>query len=324
MVVFMTVFSSILSRPGPYRPEPSGCARHVHHPVERDARLDRGVGALEPGLVRRVARAQREQRGQVPAGRAPADRDEGRVAAVVGDVLLDPRHRTLGVDDVVGPRRLGAQAVIDGDAHPAAGHQLEHHGLSLFALVADDPRSPVYVHHHRSGRSVWWPQFRAVHVEAVPALPVAGVVDVVDDVDRPRLERDGAGDAPPFAPRRIGREVRHGEGFRSDLVERAGDDVGRPDAGHPEAEEAEPRHDGEPEAEPAGPTVQGAEADEQGRGDHLPDDVLEGELSGDPAQGEREDGEGLPSDRAVGHEHGDGADESHGEEGVRHGSHHRR
>ena len=323
MVVFMTLLLQHLEQARAVQARTVRVARHVHHPVEGHAGLDRGVGVLEPGLVRRVAGAEREQRAQVPAGRAPADRDERGVAAVLGDVLLDPRHRPLGVDDVVGPGRLGAQAVVDGDAHPTAGHQLVHHGLALLALVADDPRAAVYVHHDRGGRGVAGLQLRAVDVEAVPAQPVAGVVDVVDDVDRPRLERDGAGDPPPFAPRRIDRVVGHGEGLRADLVERAGDDGGRPYAGHPEAEEAEPLDDGEREPEVARPSVESPEFDEQGRGDHLPDDVLECELSCYPGEREREDGERLPPDGPVGHEHGDGADEGDGEEGVRHGFHSR-
>ena len=119
------------------------------------------------------------------------------------------------------------------------------------------------------------------------------------------------------------RAVRHGEGLRADLVERAGDDGGRPDAGHPEAEEAEPLDDRERQPEVARPSVESPEMDEQGGGDHLPDDVLECELSCYPGEREREDGERLPPDGPVGHDHGDGADEGDGEEGVRHGVHHR-
>ena len=59
-------------------------------------------------------------------------------------------------------------------------------------------------------------------------------------------------------------------------------------------------------------------ADEEGGGDHLPDDVLERQLAGDPRQGEAEHGEGLPPDGAVGQHDGDGPDEGDDQEGVRH------
>src|SRR5439155_15490402 len=88
--------------------------------VDRNGRYHRGVGFLEARLPLWVVWGQRGQRAQVSARRAAGDRDELRVTAVVGDVLLDPGQRALDVDDVVGPGVSGTDAVVDRHAHPAA------------------------------------------------------------------------------------------------------------------------------------------------------------------------------------------------------------
>ena len=74
-----------------------------------------------------------------------------------------------------------------------------------------------------------------------------------------------------------------GKAPAADLVEGGGRDAGGPAAGDAEPDEPDPADDGHGEAEPAGPVVERAEPDEEGGGDHLPDDVLEGQLAGDPA-----------------------------------------
>ena len=71
--------------------------------VDRHRRNHRGVGVLEPGLVLRIVGGQCGQSAKVAARRAAGDRDEVGVAAVFGDVLLDPGQRALDVDDVVRP-----------------------------------------------------------------------------------------------------------------------------------------------------------------------------------------------------------------------------
>ena len=81
--------------------------------VERHGRLYLGVGIFESwlGTVDRFRR-QRRQRRQMAAGRTTGNGDEVGVAAVLGDVRLDPREGALYVDDVIGPgvarRRAGS------------------------------------------------------------------------------------------------------------------------------------------------------------------------------------------------------------------------
>ena len=95
---------------------------------------------------------------------------------------------------------------------------------------------------------------------------------------------------------------------------------GGPAARDAQPEKAHPVDDRHRQAEPTGPPLEGAERDEQSGRDHLPHDVLEGQLAGDPAGREAQDGEGLPPDRAVGQRHRDGPDEGDDQEGVGHPS----
>ena len=55
-----------------------GVARHVEDPVERDARVDGGVGVLEARLPLGVPRRERRERGEVPTGGVARDREEPR------------------------------------------------------------------------------------------------------------------------------------------------------------------------------------------------------------------------------------------------------
>ena len=103
-----------------------GRAGEVVDAVERDRRLHAGVGVLEARLVLRVAGRERRQRGQVAAGGAAGDREVVGVAAVVGDVVLDPGDGALDVDDVRGPRVARGEAVVDRHADPALGGHLVH------------------------------------------------------------------------------------------------------------------------------------------------------------------------------------------------------
>ena len=174
----------------------------------------------------------------------------------------------------------------------------------------------MHVHHDRRGGGRC--QAGAVDVQAVPLQAVACVVEVARRIDGARLEREGPSDPPPPAPGRRCGLVGHGESRAADLVERAGDDVLGLAAGHAEPEQADPADDGERQAQPARPTVQGAEGDEDRRGHHLPDDVLEGQLPRDPPQREAEHADRFPPDRAVGNDHGGQSHQRHREEGVRH------
>ena len=227
-----------LEQAGPEDRRALGVAGQIHDPVERDARLHRRVGVLEARLEVRVTRAEREQRAEVSAGRAAAHRHEGRVAVVLADVRLHPRHRALGVDDVIRPGRLRAQPVVDGDADPAPGDQLEHHRLALFALLADHPGAAVDVDH--DGRLPRRRQAGLVDVEPVALVAVAPVVDVARDAHGARAEGDGPGDPPPAAPRRRRGLDGYGEGGGAHLGQRGRGHHGGPAPGEAQARPGPP------------------------------------------------------------------------------------
>ena len=117
--------------------------------VDRHRGHHRGVGVLEAGLVLRVVGCQRGQRAQMPARRTAGDRDEVGVAAVFGDVLLDPGQRTLDVDDVVRPGVPRADPVADRHAHPAAFGHVAHQRIGLRPSHADRPRPAGHLQQHR-------------------------------------------------------------------------------------------------------------------------------------------------------------------------------
>ena len=94
--------------------------------------------------------------------------------------------------------------------------------------------------------------------------------------------------------------------------------LGRPTPGDTQPDQSDPDRHGDGQPEPAGPVRERSGPNEEAGGHELPEDVLEGQLAGDPAAGEAEDGEGLPTDGAVGERDGDGSDERHGQKGVRH------
>ena len=227
----------------------------------------------------------------------------------------------LDVDDVVGPGGLRAESVVDGHADPAPRHQLVHHRLALLALFADDPSAPVDVHHHRRVRRR--DETGTVDVEAVLLAPVPPVVDVAGDLDGAGFHGDGPGDPPPPAPCRCGRLGGDRKGVAAHFRQGGRGDVGGPQAGDAQADEADPtgHRDGQPE--PPGPTVQGTELDEDGRGDHLPDDVLERELARPAGEGETDDGQGLTADGPIGERDGDGPDNGDGQDRRTAPLHHR-
>ena len=142
--------------------------------VDRNRCDDRCVGVLETGLVLRVIGRQRGQRGQMPACRAAGDRHEVGVAAVFGDVFLDPGQRALDVDDVVGPGVHGAHPVADGDADPSAFGHPAHQRIGLRTTHADRPRAARHLQQHR-GFAV------TREVAAAPDVGEVGAVRAVPD-----------------------------------------------------------------------------------------------------------------------------------------------
>ena len=136
-----------------------------------------------------------------------------------------------------------------------------------------------------TGRLLGRGQAGAVDVEAVARDAVAPVVDVAG---RPRTARDLNGMARVTRHQRphVGAVGSVGTGkasLRTSSRAAAVTPAARRPA-MPSPSEADPVDDGDGQPEPAGPAVEGAERDEEGGGDHLPDDVLEGQLAGDPGR----------------------------------------
>ena len=104
------------------------------------------------------------------------------------------------------------------------------------------------------------------------------------------------GQAPPTAPGRGGRLVGDGEGVRRRTSSRAAATTsGGPVAEMPSPTEAGPAGRDQGQGEVAGPVANAPAADEEGGGDGLPDDVLEGQLAGEPAGEKAEDGAAAPA-----------------------------
>ena len=133
---------------------------------------------------------------EVTARGAAGDDHVVGVAAVLGDVGAHPRQRALAVEDLRGPGGTGGEAVVRGDAHPAARRELVHERQALLVLVADHPRAAVDLQQDGCARS------RVgvlVHVEPVPASGVfVEVADAADALHAPPLEREREQHAPPL------------------------------------------------------------------------------------------------------------------------------
>ena len=129
------------------------------------------------------------------AGRAAGDRNEGRIPAVLGDVLAHPGQRALGIDDVRRPSGGRTQAVVDGGHHPAALRKVADQRQCFLVLFAKHPRAAVNVQQHRAS---WHDRpGRPDDVEMIEdaVLAVGDVVDRRDaaalEVQRPRPFADG-------------------------------------------------------------------------------------------------------------------------------------
>ena len=117
--------------------------------IERYARPDR---CRLPRALRVIVIVGGEggQRGEVPASRAAGDGDEVGITAVLRDVVADPSQRRSDVDQLVGPRCVPADAVVDADAHPSTGGHVGHQRPRLEAAIAGDPSATMDLHQHRA------------------------------------------------------------------------------------------------------------------------------------------------------------------------------
>ena len=160
----------------------------VEHPVERHHRANLGINVLEAGLELGPVGGEADHRREVPAGRTAGHDDIPGIAAVFGDVLSHPFQRQFAVDEVVGPRRLGGEPIVDRDADPAPIGEVIHERPALLFLAADHPAAAVDLEEHGRRR----PDIVAApDVEAVPAQPVVDVLQVTRPELQPPEVQDG-------------------------------------------------------------------------------------------------------------------------------------
>ncbi len=249
-------------------------------------------------------------------GRSTRHGDEVRVSAVLGDVLMDPHQGPLAVDDVLGPRGPWAQSIVDGDAHPAALDELVHQGDALLFLVPDHPGATMDVHEDRAPLGVPTPALEDVELVAVVA--VAPVVDVLDPPDRTPPKGYGDGQAPPVVPRRRQVDARGRNRIPGGPVERRGDQIPGLMADDGQAGQATPRDHRDGQTEPSRPGGKGPGPGKDGGKGGLDHDHLDRKLTGDPPEGEADDGQRLPSEREIGVDRERGTDQADGHEDPRH------
>ena len=93
-------------------------------------------------MCREIARIQREQRREIRPGRVPDDEELFGVAAMLGDVALDPRDGHRDVLDVSGMHHARRQTMIHDDGHvPRRGKSLADKRLAR--LVSRAQRAAV-------------------------------------------------------------------------------------------------------------------------------------------------------------------------------------
>ena len=123
------------------------------------------------------------------AGRTAGHEHEIGVAAVGGDVALDPGKRQLAVDDVLRPLRLRAQRVVGRHANVASLGKMLEHRQALLAFVPHHPGATVEVEQHRGGGRP--PGSRLpIDVEAMSGYAIVGIRDVTDSLDALRSAGD--------------------------------------------------------------------------------------------------------------------------------------
>ena len=78
-----------------------------------------------------------------PPAEPPVTTTKSGSAPDLGRVLLHPGERALHVDQMIGERGRRAQAIVGGDADPAAPCQVVHERQRLLILLADRPAAAV-------------------------------------------------------------------------------------------------------------------------------------------------------------------------------------
>src|SRR4029450_9812944 len=116
-----------------------------------------------------LIRGERDQGGEVAAGRAAGHHDEIWIDAVGGSLLTDPAQGVLEVDEWIGKRRARAEPVVRAHADPALRGEMLHEGQALLVLAAHHPAAAVDLEQRgTAGGAV----AMAIHVEA-EAMPRA-------------------------------------------------------------------------------------------------------------------------------------------------------
>ena len=172
---------------------------------------------------------------------------------------------------------------------PWARGQVVHQGEPLGLAGADHPAAAVHVEEDRAwlrGRSA-----RPVEVQAQVHRGRAPVADAADALDAGLADRERHEDLRPIEPRREPRAQRGVDAFEvvgaQALDQRAVHGAAGLETAQGVEDERRPRGQRDAEPEAPRPGVEGAEGDEDRRRDALPEDVVQRQLAGEPAQEER-------------------------------------
>ena len=255
--------------------------------VERHHRAHRRVEVLETRLELGPIRGETDHCGQVATGRAARHHDVCRIAAILADVLADPLQRQLAVNEVIRPRRLGRQSVVDRHTNPAAVREVMHQRPALLFLAPDHPSAAVDLQQYRRRRTRVRP---TPNIQTVPAKPVIHVLNVPDPLDRPWPLRAWSGEHPrPPDPRTLRRP------FRSDRLAPPRPELGRertleraigPVRRHERHDEAGPRQSDHRKPSPARPAPERAARNEHNRDGQLQQQVPQCEFARQPRREE--------------------------------------
>ena len=181
-----------------------GAVHPVVAAVDADHRVHGGVGPLgQVPLHVGITGSQSGQRSEVPTRRRARDRDEVAIPAELVDVGPGPGDGGFDVGEVLGPRMIGRDAVVDRQAYPAHLGEVRHQRITLQDPAAVHPRATGQEQHHR--RRLGGEFLRPPDVEdlrGAVAVPHRGSVDLATVFqclpDRRRAFGRGPGDRETF------------------------------------------------------------------------------------------------------------------------------
>ena len=122
----------------------------IVHPVERDTRLSRHIGILEPRLQRGVVSSECCQCGKVAPGRSSRNRDEAGIDTQRCGIGPHPGDRPLYIDEVVRVGGFRTEPIRGSEDLPPGGGEAMDHRASLRVPSPPPPAAAVYVHQRRT------------------------------------------------------------------------------------------------------------------------------------------------------------------------------